>query len=87
MTALAQTDTARMVHLGWRQIDVLGELISTGGSSRAIGKVLFITEDTVKCHIRDISKKTGTTGRTELAVSALRGDFLVIDPDGKRVRF
>lgn len=51
--------------LSSREIDVLN-LIIKGASNGEISDELFISENTVKFHVRNILKKTGCSNRTEL---------------------
>ncbi|KGH44889.1 LuxR family transcriptional regulator, partial [Modestobacter caceresii] len=50
------------VPLTRRESDVLDELLQ-GQSNRAIGKNLFISEDTVKSHVKAILRKLGARDR------------------------
>ncbi len=52
-----------------REREVLAELAS-GKSNRDIAESLFITERTVKKHLANLFRKTGTTNRTALALWA-----------------
>jgi DNA-binding NarL/FixJ family response regulator len=51
------------------------ELVRQGLTNREIAKSLFISETTVKVHLRHIMDKTGTRTRTEAATR------LLVDPD------
>lgn len=51
--------------LSSREIEVLN-LIIEGASNGEISAKLFISENTVKFHVRNILKKTGCSNRTEL---------------------
>ena len=51
--------------LSSREIEVLN-LIIKGASNGEISDELFISENTVKFHVRNILKKTGCSNRTEL---------------------
>lgn len=51
--------------LSSREIEVLN-LISAGSSNSEISAKLFISENTVKFHVRNILKKTSCSNRTEL---------------------
>ena len=62
------------------QYRVLVELCRDGASDREIGKRLFLTENTVKCHIKRLLAKTPFANRTELAVAILRRDIMVEPP-------
>ena len=63
------------VPLTRRESDVLDELVQ-GQSNRAIGKALFISEDTVKSHVKAILRKLGARDRAHavsLVLSARNG--------------
>ena len=48
--------------------------VSTGNSNRDIGKLLFISEQTVKAHLRHIMDKLGASDRAHcVAIAARRG--------------
>ncbi|MDA3648678.1 response regulator transcription factor [Saccharopolyspora indica] len=66
------------VQLTQRQQDVL-ELLVQGATNRRIGRVLHITEQTVKAHLHMIYRKLGVADRTEAVVIAMR--FALV-PDG-----
>ena len=51
-----------------RERDVF-ELIKQGLTNREIARTLFLSEATVKVHVRHILEKTGTRTRTEAATS------------------
>jgi DNA-binding NarL/FixJ family response regulator len=56
-----------------REIDVLRH-ISRGNRNREIGEKLFISEETVKVHIKHIMEKLGASDRTEaMAIAVRRG--------------
>lgn len=63
--------------LSSREIEVLN-LIIEGASNGEISAKLFISENTVKFHVRNILKKTGCSNRTEL-LSALNRPQRFID--------
>ena len=77
---------APTVHLGKatrddfsdRELDVLRG-IAAGKSNGDIAESLFISENTVKTHVRTLLQKTGYTNRTELAVHA-RVVGIALDP-------
>jgi len=52
-----------------RERDVLA-LLAAGKRNRAIGEELTISENTVKFHVANVLRKTGTTSRAELAALA-----------------
>jgi DNA-binding CsgD family transcriptional regulator len=57
--------------LSEREMEVLA-LIVGGNTNKEIGALLFLTESTVKAHVRNILRKLGVRTRTELAILALR---------------
>jgi ATP/maltotriose-dependent transcriptional regulator MalT len=59
-----------------REREILG-LISAGLRNREIADRLFISEVTVKVHVRHILEKTGTRSRTEAAVLAAQASTTV----------
>lgn len=69
--------TPRIADVTAAQRAVIGELTRDGASNRTIGQRLFITEDTVKCHVRAAMKATGCGSRTALAVALLRGQLVL----------
>jgi DNA-binding NarL/FixJ family response regulator len=54
-----------------REIDVLRH-ISGGNRNRDIGELLFISEETVKVHIKHIMEKLGASDRTQAVAIAVR---------------
>ena len=61
--------------LSGREIDVL-KLMGEGLSNRAIAQHLFISENTVKYHVRNILQKLGAQNRTEAVTYAMRKGLL-----------
>ena len=59
--------------LSLRETEVLN-LIIEGASNGEISAKLFISENTVKFHIRNILKKTGCSNRTELITALNRSE-------------
>ena len=56
-----------------REIDVL-RYVASGNRNRDIAESLFITEDTVKAHIKHIMDKLGASDRTQaMAIAVRRG--------------
>jgi DNA-binding NarL/FixJ family response regulator len=56
-----------------REIDVLGH-IAGGNRNRDIAEKLFISEETVKVHIKHIMDKLGASDRTQaVAIGVRRG--------------
>ena len=65
----------RQPTLTGREIEVL-ELVAQGNTSRQIGELLFISENTVKNHIRNILDKLGLHSRNEAVLYAAREDLI-----------
>jgi len=70
--------SSRQPELTGREIEVL-ELISEGMTSRQIGDRLYISENTVKNHVRNILDKLGLHSRNEAVLYALREELIQID--------
>jgi two-component system NarL family response regulator len=68
---------SRKPALTGREIEVL-ELVAQGNTSRAIGEALFISENTVKNHIRNILDKLGLHSRNEAVLYAVRENLISI---------
>jgi len=66
---------SRKPSLTGREIEVLG-LVADGKTSRQIGDLLFISENTVKNHIRNILDKLGLHSRTEAVLYAIRENLI-----------
>jgi two-component system NarL family response regulator len=69
---------SRKPTLTGREIEVL-QLVARGLTSREIGLDLFISENTVKNHIRNILDKLGLHSRNEAVLYALREEFISLD--------
>jgi len=54
-----------------REIDVLRH-VATGNRNRDIAEQLFISEETVKVHVKHIMEKLGASDRTQAVAIALR---------------
>jgi DNA-binding NarL/FixJ family response regulator len=54
-----------------REIDVLGR-VAHGNRNRDIGEQLFISEETVKVHMKHIMEKLGASDRTQAVAIAIR---------------
>ncbi|MGI9641345.1 MAG: response regulator transcription factor, partial [Acidimicrobiia bacterium] len=68
---------ARKPTLTGREIEVLG-LVADGNTSRQIGDALFISENTVKNHIRNILDKLGLHSRNEAVLYAIRENIITL---------
>ena len=70
----AQVPTPRLTE---RELEVL-KLVATGSNNREIAKVLFISENTVKNHVRNILEKLQLHSRMEAVMYAVREKLLDI---------
>jgi len=61
--------------LSQREIEILG-LISKGKSNKEIGKLLFVTDNTVKMHVKNILSKLEANDRTQAVVIAIQRGLL-----------
>jgi two-component system NarL family response regulator len=61
-----------------REIEVL-QAVAQGRTSREIGEMLYISENTVKNHVRNILDKLGLHSRGEAVMYALREELIHID--------
>jgi len=52
------------------------QLVSRGASNKEIAATLFISENTVKTHLRNIMHKLGVANRSQAAVCALKGNLV-----------
>jgi len=68
---------ARKPTLTGREIEVLG-LVADGRTSKQIGDLLFISENTVKNHIRNILDKLGLHSRNEAVLYAVRENLITL---------
>jgi len=68
---------ARKPTLTGREIEVL-QLVARGMTSREIGEELYISENTVKNHIRNILDKLGLHSRNEAVLYAVRENLISI---------
>ena len=60
-----------------REIEVLDH-VSQGLTSKEIGEELFISENTVKNHVRNILDKLGVHSRNEAVLYAVRENLIAI---------
>lgn len=64
-------DRQKRADLTQREMDVLQQLIK-GRSNKEIGTSLFVSEDTVKAHLKTLFSKLNVQDRTQAAISAIR---------------
>jgi len=67
--------SSRRPKLTGREIEVL-QLVAQGYTSREIGEKLYISENTVKNHVRNILDKLGLHSRNEAVLYALRENLI-----------
>lgn len=70
-----ETVAARKPELTGREIEIL-QHVADGMTSKEIGERLFISENTVKNHVRNILDKLGLHSRNEAVMYALREDLI-----------
>ncbi len=64
--------------LSQRELEVL-QLLTKGRSNKEISATLFVTEDTVKAHLKTLFSKLKVKDRTEAAISAIRHGIVHLD--------
>jgi two-component system NarL family response regulator len=69
--------SSRKPTLTGRELEVLG-LVADGKTSRQIGDLLYISENTVKNHIRNILDKLGLHSRNEAVLYAIRENLITL---------
>lgn len=76
--ALKLVERLNSPELSAREVEVL-RLIVAGKSNSEIGTTLYITEGTVKTHVKTILKKLGVSDRTSAATTALKRGLVRLD--------
>lgn len=56
---------------------VFRQLMKSGGTNKQIGQALYLTEHTIKSHMKNIFKKTGATSRHDLLTKIYRDEIKV----------
>jgi two-component system NarL family response regulator len=76
--AIASKLAASMAHpeLSERELQVL-QYMANGRSNKEIGQVLYISENTVKAHVKSILAKLDAMGRTEAIAIAIKRGLIV----------
>ena len=69
------TDYLTSRKLSEREIEVL-RLVAKGNSNKEIAAQLFVTEDTIKVHVRSMLGKLRASDRTQAVVIALQRGLL-----------
>jgi DNA-binding NarL/FixJ family response regulator len=75
LPALDEDTSARLAGLTEREIEIV-KAVARGLSSQAIGKELWVTEQTVKFHLTNIYRKLNVANRTEAARWAFSQGFV-----------
>ena len=78
-SARAALRPARPTPLSPREMDVL-QLLSKPATYRQIGETLFISEETVRSHVKNILSKLEQPNRTQAVVAAVRLGLIRLDP-------
>lgn len=68
---LARTEVCGETGLTARELEVL-EAVARGLPNRAVAEQLFLSDQTVKRHLRKVYRKLGVANRTEAAMTAYR---------------
>jgi DNA-binding CsgD family transcriptional regulator len=71
----------REVPVTRQEFRVAQALLFNGATNAAIGKKLFLSEDTVKSHMKKLLARTGAATRTELMAAVFRGHLRLIPVD------
>jgi DNA-binding NarL/FixJ family response regulator len=69
--------------LSERELDI-ARLISQGATNREIASELFIAENTVKVHVKNILAKLELKNRQQLAVYAAMKEWIKINPETEK---
>jgi DNA-binding NarL/FixJ family response regulator len=68
----------RTVGCTQREYDVVTRLLRYGWTNAEIARDLWLTEDTVKTHMKRLAVRTGVRSRTELVVAIFRGRIRLV---------
>jgi two-component system, NarL family, response regulator len=77
MAAARLAERLTREELSSRELEIL-KLLAQGKSNKEIGAVLFLSEDTVKWHMKRVLEKLGTHDRTQAAVLAIQRGILQV---------
>lgn len=72
----------RIVHVSFRQYQVLRQLATDGPDDETIGRRLGITAETVRSHMKIAYRKLGVSNRTAAALMVARDD-VILKPGGQ----
>ena len=76
--ALRLADREKRANLSARELEVLQHLVK-GRSNKEISSSLFLSEDTIKAHLKSVFSKLKVQDRTEAAISAIRHGIVHLD--------
>jgi DNA-binding NarL/FixJ family response regulator len=76
--AMRLADRQQRSDLSEREMEVLRHLIK-GRSNKEIGASLFVSEDTVKAHLKTLFTKLKVQDRTEAAITAIRHGIIHLE--------
>ena len=76
----ARAEACGETGLSARELEVL-EMVASGLPNRAVAEKLFLSDQTVKRHLRKVYRKLGVANRTEAALTAYRLGLHAV-PDG-----
>jgi two-component system NarL family response regulator len=68
----------KRAELSARELDVL-QLLTKGRSNKEMATALFVSEDTIKAHLKTLFVKLGVKDRTEAAIYAVRHGIVHLD--------
>jgi DNA-binding NarL/FixJ family response regulator len=68
------------INVSPRELEI-AQLIAQGATNKEIGEKLFITENTVKVHVKNILNKLELKNRQQLAVYAVMKEWVKCNPD------
>lgn len=82
--AMSLLPEPRLVLFSHAQFVVARAFLFDGASNRTVAKRCFITEDTVKSHMKSIMRKVGVSDRTEAAVLVWSGEVDIVHLGSQR---
>lgn len=74
---MPDTDEKASINLYPREREIL-QYVKKGLTNAEIGKILFISQNTVKTHLKNASRKLSAHGRVNLVVRAVEEGLLEI---------
>ncbi|HEX6566332.1 MAG TPA: response regulator transcription factor [Chthoniobacterales bacterium] len=71
-------DSFSQPRLSQRELEVLNQ-IARGKSNKEIGRLLYLSEHTVKNYVKSVLRKLNATGRTEAIATAVRRGLITME--------